>query len=167
MVEVRGADLAFSPGFRWGTSILPGEAITMDRVMDQTAITYPKCTLNEMTGEQIKVVMEDIADNLFHEDPYYQQGGDMVRMGEIRYTIEPTAKMGSRITDLELKGKPVEANKKYKVAGWASVNEQPDSLPDIWDVVAEYCRDKKTVNIKQANIPRIKGVKSNPGLKYV
>lgn len=164
MVEVRGADLAFSPGFRWGTSILPGEAITMDRVMDQTAITYSKSTVNTMTGEQIKVVLEDIADNLFHEDPYYQQGGDMVRVGELKYTISPTAKMGNRITNMELKGKPIQASKKYKVAGWASVNEQPDSLPEIWDVVADYCRDQKTINIKKPNIPKIKGVKGNPGL---
>ncbi len=167
MVEVRGADLAFSPGFRWGTSILPGEAITMDRVMDQTAITYAKSTVADMTGEFIKVILEDIADNLFHTDPYYQQGGDMVRVGELTYTIEPTGKMGSRISNMELKGKPIQANKTYKVAGWASVNEQPDSLPDIWDVVAEYCRDKKTINIKKANIPKIKGMNSNPGLKYV
>lgn len=167
MVKVRGADLAFSPGFRWGTSILPGEDITMDRVMDQTAITYAKSTVNNMTGEQIKVILEDIADNLFHEDPYYQQGGDMVRVGELKYTIRPTAKMGRRISNMELKGKPIQANKTYKVAGWASVNEQPDSLPDIWDVVADYCRDQKTINIKKPNVPRIKGMKNNPGLKYV
>ena len=120
-----------------------------------------------MTGEFIKGIREDIADNLFHVDPYYQQGGDMVRVGELKYTIEPTGKMGSRISNMELKGKPIQASKKYKVAGWASVNEQPDSLPDIWDVVAEYCRDKKTINIKKANIPKIKGVRNNPGLKYV
>jgi sulfur-oxidizing protein SoxB len=164
LIEVRGADIAFSPGFRWGTSVLPGDAITMDRVMDQTAITYPKVTLNEMSGETIKLVLEDIADNLFHEDPYYQQGGDMVRVGGMKYSIDPTQKIGKRIGDMELNGKPIEANKNYLVAGWASINEQPDSLPDIWDVVAQYLRDKKTVTIKELNTPKIKGLTENPGL---
>lgn len=166
MVEVRGADLALSPGFRWGTSLLPGDAITMDRIMDQTAITYGKCTLNEMSGAFIKELLEDIADNLFHVDPYYQQGGDMVRVGELKYTIHPKKKIGKRITNMELKGKPIQANKNYLVAGWASINEQPDSLPDIWDVVAEYCKDKKTINIQKANLPKIKGLRGNPGLRY-
>ena len=164
MLEVRGAEIAFSPGFRWGTSLLPGDDITMDRVMDQTAITYPKSTVNDMSGEMIKTVLEDIADNLFHEDPYYQQGGDMVRVGGLKYAIEPTAKMGSRITSMELNGKPIDPKKTYKVAGWASINEQPDELPDIWDVVADYCRDKKSINIKKANVPVIKGMNGNPGL---
>ena len=163
MMEVQGADLAFSPGFRWGTSLLPGDAITMDRLMDQTAITYGTSTLNEMTGEQIKVVLEDIADNLFHEDPYYQQGGDMVRVGGLKYSIRPTGKMGSRISDMTLNGKPVSATKKYKVAGWASIQQQPEGKPQIWDTVAEYLRNKKTINIGEPNIPKILGMKKNPG----
>jgi len=111
MMEVQGADIAFSPGFRWGTSLLPGDAITMERLMDQTAITYGESTLNEMSGENIKVILEDVADNLFHTDPYYQMGGDMVRIGGLKYSIAPNNKIGSRISDLELNGKPLDAGK--------------------------------------------------------
>ncbi|MEK9625612.1 MAG: thiosulfohydrolase SoxB, partial [Gammaproteobacteria bacterium] len=132
LMAVRGADIAFSPGFRWGTSLLPGDDITVERVMDQTGITYAKSTLNEMTGENIKLVLEDIADNLFNADPYYQMGGDMVRVGGLRYAINPSAPIGERLSDLELNGKPIDPSKTYKVAGWASVNPQPDDLPDIW-----------------------------------
>ncbi|GMR19632.1 MAG: thiosulfohydrolase SoxB [Gammaproteobacteria bacterium] len=163
MLEVQDADIAFSPGFRWGTSLLPGDPITMERLLDQTAITYGTSTLNEMKGEQLKVILEDIADNLFHEDPYYQMGGDMVRIGGLKYSIAPTNKIGNRILDMELNGKPIDANKKYKVAGWASVQEQPEGKPQIWDVVAEYLRDKKTVSIKELNEPKVKGLVQNPG----
>lgn len=166
MLEVQGAEIGFSPGFRWGTSLLPGDAITVDRVMDQTAITYGTATLNELTGEFIKTILEDIADNLFHEDPYYQQGGDMVRVGGLKYTINPTRKIGKRISDMTLNGKPILASKKYKVAGWASVQKQPKGKPQIWDVVSEYLRDKKTIKINKINVPRIVGIKNNPGLKY-
>lgn len=164
MMEVQGAEAAFSPGFRWGTSLLPGDAITMDRLMDQTAITYGTSTLNEMTGEQIKVVLEDIADNLFHEDPYYQQGGDMVRVGGIKYTIRPGNKIGKRISNMTLNGKPVSPTKKYKVAGWASVQKQPEGQPQIWDTVSEYLRNKKVVNVTEPNVPKIVGLGRNPGL---
>jgi sulfur-oxidizing protein SoxB len=119
LMEVKGADAAFSPGFRWGTTLLPGDAITMERLMDQTAITYPQTTLTEMSGETIKTIMEDVADNLFNADPYYQQGGDMVRVGGIEYTIDPTKKIGRRIGNMTLNGKPVNADKTYMVAGWA------------------------------------------------
>ncbi|MEJ2106433.1 MAG: thiosulfohydrolase SoxB [Acidiferrobacteraceae bacterium] len=166
MLEVRGADIAFSPGFRWGTSILPGDPITMERVMDQTAITYPKSTLNNLTGKQIKDLLEDIADNLFNKDPYYQQGGDMVRLGGMHYTINPSKNIGHRISDMTLRGKRIDPGKTYLVAGWASIHPQADSLPDIWDVVADYLRDKKTVKINKPNTPIIKGVKGNPGLAY-
>ncbi len=163
MLKVQGADIAFSPGFRWGTSLLPGDPITMERLLDQTAITYGTSTLNEMKGEQLKAILEDIADNLFHEDPYYQMGGDMVRIGGLKYSISPTNKIGNRILDMELNGKPIDANKKYKVAGWASVQVQPEGKPQIWDVVAEYLRDKKTVSIKELNEPKVKGLGQNPG----
>ena len=163
LMEVRGADIAFSPGFRWGTSLLPGDTITTERLMDQTGITYAKSTLNEMNGELIKNILEDIADNLFNPDPYYQMGGDMVRIGGLKYTIDPTQKIGSRISNLELNGKPLEPGKTYLVAGWASVNPQPDSLPEVWDVVAEYLRHKKTITDVNANIPVVKGVEANPG----
>ena len=115
MLEVKGADLAFSPGFRWGTTLLPGDAITFDHVMDQTAITYPYSTLTEMTGRQIKSILEDVCDNLFNPDPYRQQGGDMARVGAMTYTCAPNEKIGSRISDMRLAGKPIEAGKKYKV----------------------------------------------------
>jgi len=123
LMEVKGADLSFSPGVRWGTSLLPGDTITMEHLMDQTAITYPATTLNEFTGAQIKEILEDVADNIFNPDPYYQQGGDMVRVGGMGYSIAPNERMGSRIQNMTLKGKPIEAGKKYKVAGWASVQE--------------------------------------------
>ena len=163
LMSVRGADIAFSPGFRWGTSLLPGDAITVEHVMDQTGITYAKSTLNEMTGEMIKLVLEDIADNLFNPDPYYQMGGDMVRVGGLRYAIDPVAPIGERLSDLELNGKPIDPARTYKVAGWASVNPQPDELPDIWDVVAEYLRDQKVIRDVTPNIPKVKGIAANPG----
>ncbi len=163
LMEVKSADLAFSPGFRWGTSLLPGQAITLDHVMDQTAITYPHVTLNEFTGEQIKTIMEDVADNLFNPDPYYQQGGDMVRVGGMTYTCDPIAKMGGRISAMRLKGKPIEADKKYKVAGWAPVAEGAKGEP-IWDLVAGYLRSKKVIKPVKLNLPVIKGMHGNPGI---
>ncbi len=165
MREVRGADIAFSPGFRWGTSLLPGDPITMDSLLTQTAITYPKSTLNEMSGETIKVILEDIADNLYHPDPYYQQGGDMVRIGGMRYSIDINGTIGNRIGDMQLlNGETIDAGRTYLVAGWASVQEQPDELPDIWDVVAEYMRDAKLIRVDEPNLPKIKGAKGNPGI---
>ena len=167
MLEVRGADIAFSPGFRWGTSLLPGDSITSEYLMGQTAITYAKSTLNEMTGETIKLILEDIADNLFNPDPYYQMGGDMVRVGGLRYAIDPTAPIGSRLSDLEFQGKPLDPAKNYRVAGWASVNPQPDDLPDIWDVVSEYLIDQKAIREVVPNVPHIKGVMGNPGINRI
>ncbi len=164
MMEVRGADAAFSPGFRWGTTILPGEPITMERLMDQTAITYPYSTLTPMTGETIKTIMEDVCDNLFNPDPYYQQGGDMVRVGGIEYTIAPNAPMGQRIRDMRIGGKPVDPNKTYKVAGWDTVAEGA-SGPPIWEVVAQYLRDKKVIKGLKLHQPKIVGIpKNDPGV---
>ncbi|MFA6313060.1 MAG: thiosulfohydrolase SoxB [Sterolibacterium sp.] len=164
MLEVKGADIAFSPGFRWGTTILPGQTITMEHLMDQTAITYPSSTLTEMNGETIKAILEDVGDNLFNPDPYYQQGGDMVRVGGMTYTCDPNAKMGSRIADMRLDGKPLEANKTYKVAGWAPVAEGAKGEP-IWDVVARYLRDKKTIAPRKLNMPKLVGMSGNPGMQ--
>jgi len=163
MIDVKGADLAFSPGFRWGTSILPGQTITFEHVMDQTAITYPMSTLTEMTGEQIKTILEDVCDNLFNPDPYYQQGGDMVRVGGLAYACDPNEKIGRRIQDMRLNGKPLDAGKKYKVAGWAPVAEGATGEP-IWDVVSKWLRDKKTVTPRQLNTPKLIGIKGNPGI---
>ncbi|WJW76183.1 thiosulfohydrolase SoxB [Thiohalobacter sp. IOR34] len=163
LIEEMGAEISLSPGFRWGVSLLPGSPITFEDVMTQTAITYPSVTLNNMSGTRIKEVLEDVADNLFNEDPYYQQGGDMVRVGGLKYEIDPTARIGKRITHMELNGKPIEANKEYVVAGWASVAQPLDTRP-VWDVVANYLRSKKTVNITELNVPKLKNVEGNPGL---
>ena len=163
LMDMKGADLAFSPGFRWGTSLLPNAPILMEHLMDQTATTYSYSTLTEMTGETIKTVMEDVADNLFNPDPYYQQGGDMVRVGGMTYAIDPNAKMGSRIHDMRLNGKPIEAGKTYKVAGWAPVAEGAKGEP-VWEVVATWLRDKKTITPRKLNTPRIIGMEGNPGI---
>jgi sulfur-oxidizing protein SoxB len=163
MLEVKGADVAFSPGFRWGTTLLPNEAITFGDVMDQTAITYPATTLNVMTGAQIKNILEDVGDNLFNPDPYYQQGGDMVRIGGMTYACEPGAPMGRRIQDMRIGGKPVEADKSYKVAGWASVAQNASGEP-IWDLVARWLRDRKTVTPRRLNAPKLVGTAGDPGV---
>ena len=163
LMAVKGADAAFSPGFRWGTSLLSGDVITMERLMDQVAITYPATTLNTMKGEQIHTIMEDVCDNLFNDDPYYQQGGDMVRVGGIQYTIDPNKTIGKRITNMMLKGKPVDPAKSYKVAGWAPVGEGVKGAP-IWDVVAEYLRDVKVVKPVNLNQPKVVGMGGNPGM---
>lgn len=163
LMEVKGADLSFSPGVRWGTSLLPGDTITMEHLMDQTAITYPATTLNEFTGAQIKEILEDVADNIFNPDPYYQQGGDMVRVGGMGYSIAPNERMGSRIQNMTLKGKPIEADKKYKVAGWASVQENVQGEP-VWDVVATHLRNKKVIKGVKINTPTILGMAGNPGI---
>ncbi len=163
LMAVRGAEIAFSPGFRWGTSLLPGQPILMEHVLDQTAITYPATTVNEMSGEMLKNVLEDVADNLFNPDPYLQQGGDMVRVGGLHYAIDPSAKMGSRISAMKLNGKAIEPGRNYKVAGWASVQEGVTGEP-IWDVVATYLRDQKVIKPRRLNLPEMIGVKGNPGL---
>jgi len=163
IMEVRDAEIGLSPGFRWGTTILPGQAISFEHLMDQTAITYPASTLNEISGETLKGILEDISDNLFNPDPYYQQGGDMVRVGGLQYTCTPNAKMGSRISDLRVNGKPLEASKKYRVAGWAAVSEGTTGEP-VWEVVARYLRDKKTITPRRLNVPKLVGMQGNPGL---
>ncbi len=163
LMKVKGADAAFSPGFRWGTSLLSGDVITMERLMDQVAITYPQTSLNEMSGETIHTIMEDVCDNLFNADPYYQQGGDMVRVGGIQYTIDPNKTIGKRITHMVLKGKPVDPAKKYKVAGWAPVGEGATGAP-IWDVVAEYLRDQKVIKPVKLNQPKVLGMEGNVGM---
>ncbi len=162
LMAVKGAEIAFSPGFRWGTTILPGQPITLEHVMDWSAITYPYATLNDITGEMIKTILEDVCDNLFNPDPYYQQGGDMVRVGGMTYTCTPGAKMGARISDMKLGGKPIEPGKTYKVAGWAPVAEGAKGEP-VWDVVTQYLRSTKSVAPK-LNLPRLVGVEGNPGI---
>ena len=163
LMEVKGADLAFSPGFRWGTTILPGQAITRELMMDQVAITYPASTVNEMSGETIKTVLEDVCDNLFNPDPYYQQGGDMVRVGGLSYTCDPNAGAGKRISNMMLKGKAIEADKTYKVAGWAPVAEGATGEP-IWDVMEAFFKNHKTITPRKLNTPKLVGMSGNPGM---
>jgi sulfur-oxidizing protein SoxB len=166
LMEEKGAEIALSPGFRWGTSLLPGEPITFEHLMNQTAITYPYVTLNELTGETIKTVLEDVADNLFNPDPYYQQGGDMVRVGGLQYVCNPGASMGNRIDAMTLNGKAVAAERKYKVAGWAPVSEEAREAGGeaIWDVMARHLRAQKTIAPRKLNLPKIVGVGGNAGI---
>jgi len=163
LMQVKGSEIAFSPGFRWGPSLPSGQTITMEDVLNQTAITYPYTQVVDMSGETIKTVLEDIADNLFNPDPYYQQGGDMVRIGGLQYTMEPLAAAGQRISDMRLNGAPIDAAKTYKVASWAPVAEGAQGEP-MWDVVAQYLRDKKTISSIKLNTPRIKGIAGNHGM---
>jgi sulfur-oxidizing protein SoxB len=164
LMKVQDAEIAFSPGFRWGTTLLPGTPITVEDVMDQTAITYPIVTRSEMTGKQIKDVLEDLADNRFSTNPYLQQGGDMVRVGGMRYSINIAATIGSRIEDMTLHGKPMAANKKYVVAGWANRAKDLKGQP-VWDVVMQYCRDLKTVRVDEVAVPKLKHMKQNHGIQ--
>ncbi len=162
--EVGGAQVSLSPGFRWGTTILPGQTITMEHVMDQTSITYPETYVREMTGQNIKDILEDVGDNLFNPDPYFQQGGDMVRVGGLDYTIDPKQTIGKRITDMRLDdGTRIEADKTYTVAGWATVGSKAPGKP-VWEIVAEYLRDEKVAKIKKLNTPKIVGMEGNPGI---
>jgi len=162
--EVNDAQISLSPGFRWGTSVLPGQEITMDHVMDQTCITYPETYRREMTGADVKNILEDVCDNLFNQDPYYQQGGDMVRVGGLDYVCDPAQEIGKRISSMTLDdGTPIEADKKYVVAGWATVGSQSPGRP-IWEVVADYLRLQGTVKINKLNTPKLIGVAGNPGI---
>ncbi|EGW54296.1 thiosulfohydrolase SoxB [Candidatus Endoriftia persephonae] len=164
LTTVNDAQISLSPGFRWGTTVLPGQKIIMDNVMDQTCITYPETYRREMSGADIKNILEDVSDNLFNKDPYYQQGGDMVRVGGLDYTCDPGQGFGKRITDMRLNdGSKIEAGKNYVVAGWATVGSKSPGRP-IWDVVADYLRDQKTIRIKKLNTPKLVGVDNNPGI---
>lgn len=157
------AEIALSPGFRWGVTALSGQALTMEDLLAETAITYPETYVQEMTGADIKNVLEDICDNLFNADPYYQQGGDMVRAGGLSYTCTPTGAIGNRISELKLGGgKPLSANHRYKVAGWASINGQQGA--PVWDVVAKYLRSGRMLQERLGSGVTLKGVDGNPGI---
>lgn len=163
MLKIMDAEIAFSAGFRWGTALLPGSPITHEDLMAQTAITYPYTEVNEMSGSEIKATLEDKADNLFNPDPYLQQGGDMTRVGGLQYSLEPSAPMGERISQMALNGKALDAHKRYKVASWASLNENA-SGPPIWNVVGCYLRDQRTITPSTLNLPHLVGVNGNPGM---
>jgi S-sulfosulfanyl-L-cysteine sulfohydrolase len=156
------AEIALSPGFRWGVSALPGQPLTMEDVQAETAITYPETYSLSMTGSQIKDMLEDVCDNLFNADPYYQQGGDMVRVGGFTYSCTPAESAGRRISAMKLdNGRILEAGKSYKVAGWASVNEQKGK--PVWDVFARYLRSGKWPDARGTGATLV-GVDDNPGI---
>jgi S-sulfosulfanyl-L-cysteine sulfohydrolase len=157
------AEIALSPGFRWGTSVLAGQPVTMQDLLAETAITYPETYVQSMTGGQLKDILEDVCDNLFNADPYYQQGGDMVRVGGMTYTCSPNEAVGHRISELKFdNGRAIEAGKSYKVAGWASVNAQKGT--PVWDVVASHLRSGKKTNDPRGADVTLKGVDDNPGI---
>ncbi|AKH22330.1 thiosulfohydrolase SoxB [Sedimenticola thiotaurini] len=165
LLKVNDAQISLSPGFRWGTTVIPGQTITMEHVMDQTCITYPETYRREMSGADIKAILEDVCDNLFNPDPYFQQGGDMVRLGGLDYVCDPNQSFGKRISSMTLDdGTPIEAGKQYMVSGWATVGSQSPGRP-IWDVVADYLRDQKQVKIDKLNTPKLVGMEGNPGLQ--
>jgi sulfur-oxidizing protein SoxB len=165
LLKVKDAEIAFSPGFRWGSSLIGGQPITFEDVMNQTAITYPNTTLSEISGEMIKFILEDVADNVFNPDPYYQQGGDMVRVAGLTYKIDPTERIGRRISDLMANGRPLDPSRLYKVAGWGSVSKEAQNANSqpIWDVLSSYLKDIREVGHIETNTPVIKGASSNPG----
>ncbi len=157
--EERDVEIALSPGFRWGTTLLPGQDITMDDLYTQTSMSYPNVYRVEMTGAQLHEILEDVCDNLFHLDPFYQQGGDMVRVGGMSYTCAPKATMGNRITNMTITdtGAPVEADKKYTVGGWASVNEGTEG-PAIYDLMENYISRKKVINLPENQTVKVVGM---------
>jgi sulfur-oxidizing protein SoxB len=158
MLTERDAEIALSPGVRWGTSLLPGQDITFEDITNACALSYPACYRTRMTGARLKEVLEDVADNVFNPDPYYQQGGDMVRTGGLGFTIDIGAGAGRRISDLTLlrTGQPVEAGREYTVAGWASVNEGTEG-PPIWEVVANHVAARKVIDLKPGASVKVVG----------
>jgi sulfur-oxidizing protein SoxB len=148
LLSEREADIALSPGFRWGASLMPGQDITREDIFNVTAMSYPEAYRTEMTGEFLHTIMEDVADNLFNPDPYYQQGGDMVRVGGMGYRIDISQPQGRRITEMTLlrTGERIDPAATYAVAGWASVNEGTEG-PPIWEVVEAHIRNQGTVSI--------------------
>ncbi|HZP88690.1 MAG TPA: thiosulfohydrolase SoxB [Burkholderiales bacterium] len=162
LLEVKHAQIALSPGFRWGPSLLPGETITREHLLEQTAITYPQVVVRSMRGDAIKTLLEDLADNIFNPDPYYQQGGDMVRVGGLTYACQPHAERGQRISDLRLNGQPLDPSRTYKVVGWAPVAEGAQGEP-IWEVVEAWLHDRKVVTPRKLSTPRLIGVEGDAG----
>jgi sulfur-oxidizing protein SoxB len=159
LIEERDADISMSPGVRWGPSIIPGQDITREDIWNVTSMTYGKAYRTEFTGEFIHIILEDVADNLFNSDPYYQQGGDMVRIGGMGYKIDINKPQGSRITEMTLlkTGEIIDPSKTYIVSGWASVNEDTEG-PQIWDVVENYIRRQETISVEPNSNVEVVGI---------
>ena len=159
LLSEREAQIALSPGVRWGPSLLPGQDITREDIFGVTAISYPEAYRTEMTGEFLKIVLEDVADNIFNPDPYYQQGGDMVRTGGLGYRIDVSQPQGARISDMTLlaTGATIEASASYVVAGWASVNEGTEG-PPIWEVVENHIRGLGSVRVEPNTSVEVSGI---------
>ncbi|MDP6927077.1 MAG: 5'-nucleotidase C-terminal domain-containing protein, partial [Rhodospirillales bacterium] len=158
IIEERDTQISLSPGFRWGATLLPGQDIRVEEVYSQTAITYPKTYRLEMSGKLLKDILEDVGDNLFNPDPYFQQGGDMVRVGGMGYTFEIRQKIGKRVSNMTLlsTGEPIEADKNYVVGGWASVNPNTEG-PPVYDLVSNYIKRKKVIKLPENRAVKIKG----------
>jgi sulfur-oxidizing protein SoxB len=161
------AQISLSPGFRWGTTLPVNSTITMEHVLNQTCMTYPETYRREMSGRNLKLILEDVCDNLFNPNPYYQQGGDMVRLGGMDYTCKPNESIGNRISDMTLDdGTAIDDNKNYQVAGWATVNDKAPG-PPVWEQVADYIKDQDRIKIDKLNSPKLIGVKNNPGISEI
>lgn len=164
LIEENDAEISLSPGFRWGTTLPYDHSITMEHLLDQTCMTYPETYRREMSGKNLKLILEDVCDNLFNPNPYYQQGGDMVRVGGMNYTCKPNESIGHRIEDMTLdNGKAIEDNKTYTVAGWATVNEKAPG-PPVWEQVASYIKNQDVIKIDKLNSPKLIGVTDNLGI---
>ncbi|MFS8180179.1 thiosulfohydrolase SoxB [Pseudovibrio denitrificans] len=159
LIEERDADIALSPGFRWGPSLLPGDNITREDIHNATSMTYPNAYRTEMTGQYLHEILEDVADNLFNPDPYYQQGGDMVRVGGMGYSIDVSKPVGERVSNMTLlkTGETIDPAKTYVVSGWASVGEDTEG-PEIWQVVEDYISRKGTITMDPNSTVRVTGV---------
>ena len=167
LIQQNDAEISLSPGFRWGTSLPINQTITMEYVLDQTCMTYPETYRREMSGRMLKLILEDVCDNLFNPNPYYQQGGDMVRVGGMSYTCKPNETIGNRIENMTLDdGTLINEDKNYVVAGWATVNDKAPG-PPVWDQVADYIRDQDSVRIDKVNTPTLVGVDNNPGIDNI
>jgi sulfur-oxidizing protein SoxB len=156
LMEERDAEIGLSPGFWWGTSLLSGLPITVEAIHNMTSITYPEVCRSAIKGQRLKDILEDVADNLFNPDPYYQQGGDMIRCGGVAYTIDPRKPAGKRIADMRLlrTDQPIEPDKDYTVASWACANDAVEG-PPIWDVVESYIARKATVGATPASVVKL------------
>ncbi|WP_394752947.1 thiosulfohydrolase SoxB [Crenothrix sp.] len=163
LIQVKDTEIAFSPGFRWGTTLLPGETITRERLMEQTAITYPNTSVVNMAGAEIKQHLEKLCDKIFNDDPYQHQGGDMVRTGGLIYTCKPWGQLNSRISNMMLNGEPIQAEKTYKVARWGVGSVQSGGEP-VWGVVEQYLKSNPIVKNQRVNVPQLVGLENNPGL---